>query len=85
MTKKKTKSTGKGPIRIEWLDHCSLQGGWKHASDADKLTPATVLTVGWVVKETKKYITVASIWSEDYMVQGEICIMKNCIVKRTKF
>ena len=54
MSKKKLPNV----IRVEWVD--SYGGGnWIHKDDLDH-KPSNIITVGFVVKETKKHITITS-------------------------
>lgn len=82
MSKKKTKVTGK-PEHIVWLDHCSFTTNDWH-STPEELIPLEVITIGWVVKETKKYVIVASTFTEHNQTLGEMCIIKGCIISRKK-
>ena len=83
-TKLKTIKIGK-PIEITWLDHCGwADTRWHNIEDSAALKPVTVKTVGYVIKETKKYIVVASVISEAEHTNGEMCIIKGCITKRKK-
>jgi len=69
--------------RIEWLDHCSLGGprGWREMSEAERLTPATVTTVGYRRSEDKVAVILISSIGENE-IDGETCIVKSCIVSR---
>ncbi len=79
---KTTPATGK-LVKITWMDHTTLSGGWNsEVVVAANATPSIIVSIGWIVKEMPKYITLASTWSQDNMLQGEICILKNCIVTR---
>ena len=67
--------------RITWIDSASITGGgWHDADYADQIEPLEVKTAGYVVKETKKYITIASHVTE-HQFSGEICIPKSAIKK----
>ena len=69
-------------VYIEWLDAVSnADGGWQRMKDVEKLTPDLVKSVGWIVKETRDYLTVIS-HNGDNEVGGDFCIPKACIKKR---
>ena len=71
--------------KITWIDSASLSvGGWHHKDDIEQLVPMVMKTAGYVVKETKRSITIASSVSEDGSACGEICIPKFAIVKKRK-
>jgi hypothetical protein len=69
---------------VEWLDHCSLgpTRTWQDLSDAVELTPVKMYSVGWVIKETKKYIIVVPTHNSSDHCYGEMLILKGCIVRR---
>lgn len=69
---------------IEWDDHASLdQTGWKSRKDASALGPEVCKSVGFILRENaKEIVLVASVAGGD--VDGEVCILKNCITKRER-
>lgn len=69
---------------IEWEDHVSLdESGWKDSSDAHGLRAEVCKSVGFILREnTKEIVLVASI--AGHQIDGEVCILKSCIVKREK-
>lgn len=71
---------------IEWLDHSSYsENHWKNGEEAEQLTPLKVTTVGWVIKETKKYVTlINTIIPKTKKYKDEMCIVKGAIKKRTE-
>ena len=69
---------------IEWSDHVSLaESGWKSKKDAMGLTATICKTVGFVIRETRTEVNLVSSIADDH-VDGEVCIIKACIVKREK-
>lgn len=69
---------------IEWEDHVSLaDSGWKDRADAHGLSPEICKSVGFLIRETPKHVILVSSMTGS-QVDGEICILKNCIVKREK-
>lgn len=68
---------------IDWLDHSSFnRAKWRTFDEASDLGPIGVHTVGWVIKETKEYLIVASTLTDDETLMNEFCILKSCIKKR---
>lgn len=69
---------------IAWRDHCSYSAsGWKSLGDINELAPMTIITVGFVVKETPDHVNLCcSIDAKDYVFAGDFCIIKSTIVKR---
>lgn len=71
-------------VYIKWIDSCSLsKSGWNPEEDIKQLYPETVHSIGYIFKETKKYITLVAHLGE-YHSMGEICIPKSAIRKRKK-
>lgn len=67
--------TNRRLVRIDWLDALSLgQKGWKQITEVEALVPCKVVTVGWVVKETKTSIAVVNSITDDGACDGDICI-----------
>ena len=69
-------------VRIRWEDAASYdEGGWISWSKVQKSSPALIQSVGFVAKETEKYIVlVASICEEDGSSGGDVTIPKAYIV-----
>ncbi len=69
---------------IEWFDHTSHSTvGWKSKEDINDLDVALCKSVGFVLKENKKSVTLVSSLADDDM-DGEICIIKSCIKTRER-
>ena len=45
---------------IQWEDIISIESPWMSREEVNELKPVKMLTVGHIVKETDKYIVVAS-------------------------
>jgi len=43
-------------VEIEWIDAYEMESGWHDLEDAEKITPPTVFSLGYVVKDTKEFI-----------------------------
>ena len=67
-------------VCISWYDHSAYDGGsWHDRKKIENLTPVFIKTVGWIVKETKKYYVVVSSWSDLDHMQGDFCILKGTV------
>ncbi len=70
-------------VYIQWEDHCGYSGAsWIGPEHIDN-KPCLINSVGWIVDESKKYITLAGC----YDLQGDAMkrvntIIKSCITKR---
>ena len=45
---------------VKWLDAYEMESGWHSLKDAMKITPPEVLSVGYVLQETKEYLLIAA-------------------------
>lgn len=61
---------------IKWRDANSYAGWW----EIDDIKPLNATTTGYVVKENKEYIVIASTISENGLVNGAISIPKKWII-----
>lgn len=52
-------------LLVTWHDAVSDHVGWKKISHLKKQQPATVRTVGWEVRRTKRALTVAASLVDD--------------------
>jgi hypothetical protein len=70
-------------VLVRWEDHAS-ESGWS-IIDETFHTLCTVNTVGWVVRNDKKYITLSFMKQEYNNVVGDrLTIIKSCITKIKK-
>lgn len=53
-------------VYVEWHDATSIDA-WDDESEAIKMQPHLIRSVGWLIKEDKKSLTIALSWDE----QGE--------------
>lgn len=66
---------------VEWVDSGSPGDTvWSHKSDVKKLKPIKCVTVGFIIKKTRKKITMASSVIPGQF-SGVMCIPKGCITK----
>ncbi len=83
--RKQTKplETSKFPVQlIQWDDHCSAGDGWHKPADS-RDCPLKCESVGFVVKENKKYLTLAQNRGNENRTVGDLMVLvKSCITKR---
>ena len=64
-------------IKVWWID-ANGTSKWKY----NTTKPAKCLTIGYLIKKTKKYIVVGqTIYKKGEMFTGEIVIPMGCVVK----
>ena len=71
---------------VRWEDAASYdEGGWISWKKLQKSAPSMIQSVGFVAKETDKYIVlVASVCEDDGSAGGDVTIPKAYIVERRK-
>jgi hypothetical protein len=47
-------------VEIEWIDAYEMESGWHDLEDAEKITPPTVFSMGYMVKDTKEYVIICA-------------------------
>ncbi len=47
-------------VEIEWIDAYEMGSGWQELEDALKITPPKIWSLGYIVKETKEFITISA-------------------------
>lgn len=47
-------------LLVHWHDAVSAHSGWKSEEDVKKQEPAIVRSVGWEMKRTKRFLTIAA-------------------------
>ncbi len=60
-------------VQITWIDAMSDESGWKAITHVQGNRPPVVRSVGWVVKRTKGFITLAASLVEDHC-DGDVVI-----------
>lgn len=74
-------------LYVEWEDSCSHAGAWTGENELRKVRPARCHTVGWVVNETSKHMTLASSWGGvegNRQYSGDMTIPKSVIRKKRR-
>ena len=69
-------------VLITWIDAATEGHGWRSLERIKAQVPPTVLTVGWIVKETENHITVISSYMDNDNVDGDIVIPTGMIISR---
>ena len=67
---------------IEWDDHCSAGTNW-HDASVSRDFPIKCQSVGFIVKDNKKVLTVAQNINESHVADLTV-ILKSCITKKVK-
>lgn len=71
--------------KISWYDHCSSRASWSTEDTLKSAKPLVVDTVGWLIAENKKCVTLASsVNIEDDNYGGDMTIVKSCIIKKKR-
>jgi len=70
-------------IYIEW-DDSATEGGWKHPTDIETrdMAPLKCWSIGFLVKDTAKYVTLSHSETEQGDVNAYISVPKSAITKR---
>tara|TARA_R100001460_G_scaffold2262_4_gene7481 strand:+ start:3126 stop:3398 length:273 start_codon:yes stop_codon:yes gene_type:complete len=67
-------------VKVVWKDIQGLDETWVDMGDMSQFEPVSVETVGWIVVESKEYITVLSSLSADKTFGGSVTsIPKGCV------
>lgn len=67
---------------LEWEDAVTDNHGWRTIEHISKTVPETIFTVGWIVKETERAITLVSSITGDGDADGDVVLPKSCVVSR---
>jgi len=66
---------------VTWLDITSQTEPWIDLTEAQDMKPATMVTLGWIVKETSAFVTLASTHDLDEDLVGDVnCIPRPAII-----
>jgi hypothetical protein len=68
-------------IHVTWTDSAGPERYWNHPEDFDT-DPTTIETLGWLIHESKKAVTVVSSVSTSGCVGGSMTIPKIAITHR---
>lgn len=67
--------------KVTWIDSC-VNNGWRFDDDFPK--PSKVKSIGYIIKETKKYIVLTSSKSDVNSYVGPMAIPRSAIIKMEK-
>jgi len=67
-------------LLITWHDAVSDTVGWKKLEQIKRQQPATVRTVGWEIKRTRRYLTLAASLVDDEC-DGDVTIPLGMILQ----
>jgi hypothetical protein len=71
-------------MMIKWLDITSQSEPWISLEEARDMKPAAMVSLGWVIKETAEYITIASTVDTEEELVGDVnCIPRLVIIEMT--
>ncbi len=70
-------------IEIEWLDSVGVTPSWGYTNELLPLPPIKCISVGYIVKDKKKYITLVQSISNEQIL-GRLTIPKCSIIKVRK-
>jgi len=70
-------------VRIEWLDICHGQTNWSFIDQLD-LGPLECVSVGFLIKETDEYISIAENYNESEGLVADTMTFPKAIVKKVE-
>lgn len=56
------------PILIEWIDSKGITNQWEYLDEIDPMKPDKCLSVGFLLKKTREYVTIAQSIGETQVV-----------------
>ena len=69
-------------MMVKWLDITAQSEPWISLDEAKDMKPAVMVSLGWIIKETLEYITIAStVDTEDELVGDVNCIPRAAILE----
>lgn len=66
-------------LLVTWLDACTDESGWKPLDKIASQKPMRVKSVGWLVKRTRKHLTLVGSIVADHC-DGDITIPRGMIL-----
>lgn len=70
-------------VEVEWHDACG-SAGWKDIAEYNNLVPMKCRTVGYLLKQSKKEITIALTQAVNHDLNQSICIPAAWVTKIRK-
>lgn len=71
-------------VKVTWHDAVSLKSGWKSVKKVKNTKPSTIVTVGYLVKKTKRAFWVVGTLTDDKDCDGDVVIPRDWITKVKK-
>lgn len=71
-------------VLLTWVDAATSGHGWRSLDKVREQVPPTVLSVGWIIKETPDYVILISSYMDNDNVDGDILVPKGMIVSRQR-
>lgn len=69
-------------MMVKWLDITSQSEPWISLEEAISMKPAVMVSLGWIIKETLEYITIASTVDTEEELVGDVnCIPRLVIIE----
>ena len=69
-------------MMLKWLDITSQSEPWISLDEAVSMKPAVMVSLGWIIKETLEYITIASTVDTEEELVGDVnCIPRAAILE----
>lgn len=66
---------------IHWIDAARLRG-WQHIEEIEHAKPSEIVTIGFLVRETKAHVSISDSCSVEGSVSDPLSIPKGCILSR---
>lgn len=66
-------------VLVDWVDAISADSGWKTIEKMKKAVPHPCRSVGWIVNQTKDFVTLVSSLTDDGDCDGDILIPRGMI------
>lgn len=70
-------------ILIKWLDSKEVINHWEHLDELEALEPAICESIGYIIENNNKFITIAQTIS-DSQILGRMTIPHCAIIKKQK-
>lgn len=70
---------------VDWIDSAGQRSVWESLAGLEAYTPCRVVSIGFIVKETGDFITLANSMAVDTDdLSGGVCIAKSAVLKRKR-
>jgi hypothetical protein len=77
-----SRSEKRKAVLVDWIDSTSFSTHrWRDLGESKQLTPSTIQSVGFLVAESKSFITLTGALDEEEHASGCITIPRGCITR----